>query len=112
MLLVALLAAACGGSKTATRTHTIEPRRTPAFTEAVVSSNWSGYVARSVRGGRFDGASATWRVPRVSCDGGQGSSAAFWVGIGGWELKAAAPPPLRPAPECSPSWVAPLPPLG
>jgi hypothetical protein len=73
------------------------------FTQAVVSSNWSGYVARRAAGGGFDAASGSWRMPRIVCSPGTGSSAAFWVGIGGFGVGSPSLQQLGGSADCSPA---------
>jgi hypothetical protein len=49
-----------------------------------LSTNWSGYVISTPTPAplTFTQATGSWRVPKVVCTRG-GTSAAFWVGIGG-----------------------------
>ena len=47
------------------------------------SANWAGYVATGGTGA-FNGASASWTVPSLTCSPGQSSAAAYWVGLDGW----------------------------
>jgi hypothetical protein len=102
LLLLIVVGAACG-AKTTAHTTTVAPRPTPAFTQAVVSSNWSGYVARRTQGGGFDRASGSWTMPAISCATGDGSSAAFWVGIGGWGRSSPSLEQLGASGDCTPS---------
>ena len=94
------------GTKEAARTTTVQPLRTPSFTQAAVSSNWAGYVARRAAGNGFDRAAGRFRVPRISCAQGTGSSAAFWVGIGGWTARSPSLQQLGASADCSPTGVA------
>jgi hypothetical protein len=53
-----------------------------------ISSNWSGYAAISadpVVAADFTDVTATWKVPRSTCTLNRVSSAAFWVGLGGYD---------------------------
>jgi len=53
-----------------------------------VSSNWSGYAAISAdpeAPAEFTDVTATWRVPKSTCTTDRISSAAFWVGLGGYD---------------------------
>ena len=53
-----------------------------------VSSNWSGYAAISTdpdAPAAFTDVTATWRVPKSTCTTDRISSAAFWVGLGGYD---------------------------
>ena len=53
-----------------------------------VSSNWSGYAAISTdpdAPAEFTDVTATWRVPKSTCTIEPLSSAAFWVGLGGYD---------------------------
>lgn len=60
-----------------------------AFADGTNSSNWAGYaVHRS--GVSFRTVSGTWRQPNVSCTPGVPTYSAFWLGLGGYSLNAAA----------------------
>ena len=53
-----------------------------------VSSNWSGYAAISADPATpavFTDVTATWKVPKSTCTTDRVSSAAFWVGLGGYD---------------------------
>ena len=53
-----------------------------------ISSNWSGYAAISADPAvpaQFTDVTATWRVPKSTCTVNRISSAAFWVGLGGYD---------------------------
>jgi hypothetical protein len=77
-LLAVLLVAAAG---VAARTARADP--TPE-----VSTNWAGYAALPADPTvpvTFTDVTATWRQPRGRCTAGRASSAAFWVGLGGYD---------------------------
>jgi hypothetical protein len=58
------------------------PTASAAAQATAQSDNWAGYaVARS--GVSFEGVSASWTVPAVTCQPGQASYSAAWVGLGG-----------------------------
>src|SRR4051794_41883303 len=75
-----------------------------------LSSNWSGYVASTPPGApaplTFTQATGSWRVPRVACTR-RGTSAAFWVGIGGSTPAAPALGQLGAAADCQPDGAGP-----
>ena len=53
-----------------------------------ISSNWSGYAAISAdpqTPAEFTDVTATWKVPKSTCTVNRVSSAAFWVGLGGYD---------------------------
>lgn len=70
-----------------------------------LSSSWSGYVAstppRAATPLKFTQATGSWRVPRVTCKK-RGTSAAFWVGIGGSTPAAPALEQLGTSADCEP----------
>jgi Peptidase A4 family len=105
---VVTLAAACAGSgkNVVTQTAAAPPaqRTHGTFTAAQFSSNWAGYVVRSKRAGAhaFTSARGTWRMPSVSCNGADGSSAAFWVGIGGFGAASPSLQQLGGSADCNP----------
>jgi hypothetical protein len=73
-----------------------------------LSSNWSGYVASSPTGAApltFTQATGSWRVPKVVCTR-SGTSAAFWVGIGGATPQSPALEQLGTSADCEPNGVA------
>jgi hypothetical protein len=107
-LAAAVLCAGCGARRAAQRPPTTAPPPKPTFTGAVVSSNWSGYVVRRRAGGAggFTQATGRWRMPRIRCSGGAGSSAAFWVGIGGFGHRSPSLEQLGASADCSPRGVA------
>jgi hypothetical protein len=71
-----------------------------------LSTNWSGYVATTPLGApaalTFTQATGTWRVPKVVCTR-SGTSAAFWVGIGGSSPAAPALEQLGTSADCEPN---------
>ena len=54
------------------------------------SSNWSGYAAlgTDTTPVSFGDVTASWIQPKATCTIGQGDTAAFWVGIGGFDPTA------------------------
>jgi hypothetical protein len=80
------IAAAVGGTAKAGPAHTFATRTTTLTPE--VSSNWSGYAAISTDPATpavFTDVTATWKVPKSTCTVNRVSSAAFWVGLGGYD---------------------------
>jgi hypothetical protein len=70
-----------------------------------LSSNWSGYVASAPTGAApltFTHATGSWRVPKVVCTR-SGTSAAFWVGIGGSTPQSPALEQLGTSADCEPN---------
>ena len=68
-----------------------------------VSSNWSGYAALSVdpaAPAAFTDVTATWRVPKSTCTVNRISSAAFWVGLGGYDPASTALEQLGTGADC------------
>jgi Peptidase A4 family len=57
---------------------------------AVLSSNWSGYVAHAPSGRSFTSVSAGWTVPAAACAPGKETHSAVWVGLGGYREGARA----------------------
>lgn len=63
-----------------------------------VSANWSGFTATGVGSTSstaspamsFTDATATWKQPKATCVAGQETSAAIWVGLGGYSLTSQA----------------------
>ena len=47
------------------------------------SANWSGYAATAGTS-TFNDVTGTWKIPTATCTIGQESSAAVWVGLGGY----------------------------
>lgn len=73
---------------------------------ARVSANWSGYVATATAGAgplAFTDATGSWTVRRISCGRSGGTSAAFWVGIGGARSSSTALEQVGSAADCHPS---------
>jgi Peptidase A4 family len=74
-----------------------------------LSTNWSGYVATTPVGAPtpliFTQATGSWRVPKVVCTK-RGTSAAFWVGIGGSTPTAPALEQLGTSADCQPNGAA------
>jgi hypothetical protein len=76
---------------------------------ARLSSNWSGYVATAAAGAAplvVTDATGTWTVGRIRCRGRGGTSAAFWVGIGGASPGSTALEQVGSSADCSPSGAA------
>ncbi len=74
-----------------------------------VSSNWSGYVAKALAGQaplEFTDATGSWTVKRIFCGGQAGTSAAFWVGIGGARPTSKGLEQIGSSAECGPSGTA------
>jgi len=68
-----------------------------------VSSNWSGYAAISsdpAAAAQFTDVTATWRVPKSTCTVNRISSAAFWVGLGGYDPSSTALEQLGTGADC------------
>ena len=68
-----------------------------------VSSNWSGYAAISAdpsTPATFTDVTATWRVPKSTCTVDRISSAAFWVGLGGYDPASTALEQLGTGADC------------
>lgn len=75
-----------------------------------VSSNWSGYAAISADPGapaEFTDVTATWKVPKSTCTASRVSSAAFWVGLGGYDPASTALEQLGTGADCDGSSKAP-----
>jgi len=84
--LLSLAATVGGTSKADSTTRTFGTRAATVTPE--VSSNWSGYAAISPdpeAPAEFTDVTSTWRVPKSSCTANRISSAAFWVGLGGYD---------------------------
>jgi hypothetical protein len=73
-----------------------------------LSTNWSGYMATTPVGApaplTFTQATGSWRVPKVIC-ARSGTSAAFWVGIGGSTPTAPALEQLGISADCEPNGI-------
>jgi hypothetical protein len=68
-----------------------------------VSSNWSGYAAISAdpaTPAAFTDVTATWRVPKSTCTVDRISSAAFWVGLGGYDPSSGSLEQLGTGADC------------
>jgi hypothetical protein len=68
-----------------------------------ISSNWSGYAAISAdpsTPAAFTDVTATWRVPKSTCTVNRISSAAFWVGLGGYDPASTALEQLGTGADC------------
>jgi hypothetical protein len=69
---------------------------------AEVSANWSGYVV-SGPSTSYTSVTATWRQPKVTCGvNDAGSSAAFWVGLGGYAETSQALEQVGTSSDCDP----------
>jgi hypothetical protein len=69
---------------------------------AEVSANWSGYVV-SGQATTYTSVTATWRQPTVTCGvTDAGSSAAFWVGLGGYSQTSQALEQVGTSSDCDP----------
>ena len=68
-----------------------------------ISSNWSGYAAISADPAApvaFTDVTATWRQPKSTCTTHRVSSAAFWVGLGGYDPASTSLEQLGTAADC------------
>ena len=68
-----------------------------------ISSNWSGYAAISTDPATpavFTDVTATWRVPKSTCTVNRVSSAAFWVGLGGYDPSSTSLEQLGTGADC------------
>lgn len=68
-----------------------------------VSSNWSGYAAISAdpdTPAAFTDVTATWTVPKSTCTVNRVSSAAFWVGLGGYDPSSTSLEQLGTGADC------------
>ncbi len=100
---------------TATTAHAT-PAAAPMFAarstvNPEVSSNWSGYAAISTDPAvptAFTDATATWQEPKSTCTANRRSSAAFWVGLGGYDPSATSLEQLGTAADCDGSTRAPV----
>ena len=69
---------------------------------AEVSANWSGYVVNAPSTS-YTSVTATWRQPTVTCGvTDAGSSAAFWVGLGGYAQTSQALEQVGTSSDCDP----------
>ncbi|MGO9976606.1 MAG: G1 family glutamic endopeptidase [Solirubrobacteraceae bacterium] len=60
-----------------------------ASADTSTSENWSGYAVHA-NGVTFKKVSGGWRQPGAACTQGESSYAAFWVGLGGYNLNSNA----------------------
>ncbi|HEY2776275.1 MAG TPA: G1 family glutamic endopeptidase [Gaiellaceae bacterium] len=94
--------ATAGGTATASSTtHTFGARAVTVNPE--ISSNWSGYAAISSDPevqAQFTDVTATWRVPKSTCTVDRISSAAFWVGLGGYDPDSSSLEQLGTGADC------------
>src|SRR5581483_12285552 len=76
-----------------------------AIAQLHVSTNWAGYAVRAPAGKtlRFGSVTGTWRIPRVHCRAGKGSSVAIWVGIGGFGEHSPSLQQLGISADCNPA---------
>ena len=101
IVLLALAATAGGAAKAQSRTLTFGARAATIIPE--VSSNWSGYAAISTDPtvpASFTDVTATWRVPKSKCTINRLSSAAFWVGLGGYDPSSTSLEQLGTGADC------------
>jgi hypothetical protein len=99
---VLALAATAGGTATARASSRVFGARTAAVTPEI-SSNWSGYAAISPdpeASAAFTDVTATWRVPKSTCTVSRVSSAAFWVGLGGYDPSSSSLEQLGTGADC------------
>jgi Peptidase A4 family len=76
-----------------------------------VSSNWSGYAVTGVGSTatvastsmKFTDVTGTWTQPAATCTPGQSTSAAIWVGLGGYTVGSNALEQAGTAADCSAS---------
>jgi peptidase A4-like protein len=76
-----------------------------------VSSNWSGYAVTGIgstanvaaTGMSFTDVTGTWRQPAATCTPGQSTSAALWVGLGGYTVGSSALEQTGTSADCSSS---------
>lgn len=90
-VLLGIAACVCGTARAATAD-------TPE-----VSSNWSGYAAISSdpdAPAEFSDVTATWKVPKSTCTTSRISSAAFWVGLGGYDASSTSLEQLGTGADC------------
>jgi hypothetical protein len=75
-----------------------DPTQVPTREFAKTSKTWAGYVVRSQPG--FTAVRARWVQPRVVCNR-PGSSAAFWVGLGGANVDSQGLEQIGTSADCS-----------
>jgi hypothetical protein len=73
---------------------------TPIGTDIAHSDNWAGYVVHG-DGARFRSVVARWTQPRAECVRGHESSAAIWIGLGGYRPGAHVIDQIGTELECS-----------
>jgi hypothetical protein len=98
VVLLALAAAAGGTAKASARPFGARSTVTPE-----ISSNWSGYAALAADPAapvEFTDVTATWRQPKSTCTAGRVSSAAFWVGLGGYDPSSTSLEQLGTGADC------------
>ena len=82
----ALLLAPTSGAASTSSTLRMAPRAEPT---AGVSSNWAGYVVTAPQtttpaaGATFTDVTGGWVQSKATCDTGEATASAFWVGLGG-----------------------------
>jgi len=102
LALLAALAAAITAAATASGSETATKRihGTAALNAMEVSSNWAGYVVTGLGSTattaspttQYKSVTATWKQPKLTCPatGTTSSSAATWVGLGGYSTRSTA----------------------
>jgi hypothetical protein len=96
LLAAAIVVPACVDAATSPRVH---------MAALQVSSNWAGYVAtaRTAKAKlAFTSVQGSWRVPHARCTAAGGTSAAFWVGIGGFGVRSPSLQQLGVSTDCAP----------
>ena len=89
-----------GGPAGAGGTHTFALLQSTA-PAADVSANWAGYAVTGSQT-TYTSATATWVEPTVTCGADDaGAAAAFWVGLGGYNLNSQALEQAGTASDCS-----------
>jgi hypothetical protein len=58
----------------------------PTVVAGVASLNWAGYAETGFPS--YNSVQATWTVPAATCDSGEASMSAVWVGLGGFSQNA------------------------
>jgi hypothetical protein len=99
MTVVALLAAAL--ATPAGSAHFMSPNAAvfaPTVVAGFASLNWAGYTLSGAPS--YTSVHATWTVPAASCDTGQASMSAFWVGLGGFSRTATGVEQIGTASNC------------
>ncbi len=99
--MAALVAAiSIGGPASADGTHTFAQLLSTA-PAGDVSANWAGYAVTASQT-TYSSATATWVEPTVTCGADDaGAAAAFWVGLGGYNLNSQALEQAGTASDCS-----------